>query len=109
MDEARELFPGREQILERLSGVALLGELKVQFDQLVARQLAGKELIGEGVVNSLALAMGTVLQGAHPVMERLLFLVLPQYIEAVTQNEQVRANALRIYREVKEELASKKS
>ena len=93
------VMPSSEEILKRLRSVYNDDYMAERFYPLIA-QSAGRQLVGEGVVMMLTLAIADfVRQGYPPQMEAILMMYAPMYIDALVDDKEVAKTAKRFLKE----------
>ncbi len=90
-------LPSREEMLRRLIGVIDEPHLRERFFPLLLKS-AGEERVPEGIILMLSLAIHDYTEGMPPVMTKLMYMRLPEFIDALVKDEQVAAQTKALYK-----------
>jgi hypothetical protein len=101
-------MPEKEEIISRLKNIVTDTYLQDRLFPVIAKHLAGKELVGEGVVIALEQAFYTYSEGITANMAGLLHLDIKRYIDALVDDEEVKLAAFKMVDEVNERRKEKK-
>jgi len=82
MNEKVITLPNRDEMLERLLKVSNDSHKQQNFYPILLKK-AGQELVAQGVVLMLALAIHDYVEGMPPVMVNLMYMEAPDLIDAL--------------------------
>jgi len=108
MNEKVVKLPNHEQIMESLIAIGEDSYMAERFYPSIAQE-ANRELVGSGVVLMLTLKIEDFMtQGGYPpVMRGIMFMRMPDYIDALVKDPEVNADAKAFYQECREEMKKK--
>ena len=95
------VIPDRETLLSRLRKVEDNAHAIQKFYPELQRK-SGSELNGMGIVLTLNLAIHDYCDGMPPVLQVLILMRMHDYIDAMTDDEEIREDAHRFWEEVQE-------
>jgi len=102
------IMPGKEEIISRLSEVESDPYMQERLFPVIANQLAGKELVGMGVVIGIELAFYDFAEGMPPAIAGLLHMNIKKYVEALVDDEEIKTEAYKMIDEVNDSLKADK-
>src|SRR3989344_5470785 len=85
MSEKIITLPNREEMLQRLLKVNDDSHAQEKFYPILLAE-AGRELVAQGVVMMLALAIHDYTEGLPPVMVSLMYMHAPRFIDALVDD-----------------------
>jgi hypothetical protein len=92
------VLPGHDDMLRRLQAFSPTRHLQEQFYPLILCE-AGTEMTSTGIIMMLTLAIGNYTAGMHSDARASLFRRLPALVEALVDDEAVRADVFMKLRE----------
>jgi len=98
-------LPDADDMLRRLISVDDNPHKREKFYPIILKN-AGRELAGMGVVNMFVFAIHDYTQGMPPFMAVMLFDQIDDYVQALVDDEQAKAEALEMVAQVKADVAS---
>lgn len=91
-------LPNREEMLKRLLKVSDESHFQERFYPILL-QSAERELVAQGVVMMLTLAIHDYVQGMPPMMAGIVHMYVPQFIDALVDDKQVAEEAKAFHKE----------
>ncbi|MEX2145048.1 MAG: hypothetical protein WD712_01590 [Candidatus Spechtbacterales bacterium] len=92
MSEKVITLPNRDEILARLVKVSDNSHLQERFYPILLKQ-AGQELVAQGIVMMLVLAIHDYVEGMPPVMANLMYMEAPGFIDALVSDPETAEEA----------------
>jgi hypothetical protein len=93
VNETLVTLPDVDEMMKRLIGVKDDPHVNDRLYPDICR-MGGKEYYGLGVTMGLVLAIHDYSEGMPPIVENVLLMYVPKYLEALIDDEQVRRDAL---------------
>lgn len=91
-------MPNREEMLRRLVSVSDESHFQERFYPILLRS-ADRELVAQGIVMMFALAIHDYTQGMPPMMAGLVYMYVPQFIDALVDDKQIASDAKKFLQE----------
>lgn len=92
MKERLITLPNREEMLERLKKVNDVDHTRQKFFPVLLKE-AGRELLPQGVVMMLAIAIHNYTEGMPSMMSSLMYMSAPMYIDALVSDPEAAEEA----------------
>ena len=93
------ILPNEEEMLKNLLEIDDNSHLQERFYPLLTRQ-AGQEKVAEGVVLMLSLAISDYTQGMPSMLSSLMYMKLPNFIDALVDDPEVAQQAKDLFKEI---------
>lgn len=93
------ILPDREEMLRRLVAVNDSSHYQERFYPILLKQ-AGQERVAEGIVLMLSLAVHEYTAGMHHQMANLLFMEVPDFIDALIDDKEAAEKTKVMWEEV---------
>lgn len=98
MNEKTITLPNRDEMLQRLLKVNDISHLQERFYPILLKS-AGQERVAQGVVLMLMLAIHDYIKGMPKVMEGVMCMQAPQFIDALVEDHEVAEQAKQFLQE----------
>jgi len=98
MSEKVITLPNRDEMLERLLKVDDNSHTQEGFYPILLKQ-AGQERVAQGIVMMLALAIHNYVEGMPPFMANLMYMLAPDFIDALVSDAETAKEAKNFLRE----------
>ena len=100
MSDNTIMLPDRDTMLQRLLKVNNDQSMQERFYSILLKQAGHKTKVPEGIVTILALAIYDFVNGMPPVMSPLMYMLVPDFIDALVIDPKMAEETKKFFGEI---------